>query len=196
MVKEARTDVGWFFLLDRADLQLFSSLFRGTNFATVALLLFDRLQPTCVSLFVVVQQATACPRSVVMTVYIMTVSSHDSAVVQKRERKIDGLSAAIWNGSCMKARLGTVLSNKVQISRGLPQGAPESPVVFTLIKSWKIRKLAWSLDDFVLAAICYADDVVLVVTSVAAAEVMVAEVIANLIEVGLSVGAQSPEDDG
>ena len=41
-----------------------------------------------------------------------------------------------------------------------------------------------------LAAICYADDVVLVAASVAAAEVMVAEMIAKLKEVGLTVGAQ------
>ena len=99
----------------------------------------------------------------------------------------------------MKARLGTVLSNNVQVSRGLPQGAPESPVIFTLImelvlrdlvKSWKVRNMAWSLDDFVLAAICCADDVVLVAASVAAAEVMVAEVMAKLKEVGLTVGAE------
>ena len=63
-------------------------------------------------------------------------------------------------------------------------------VLRDLIKSWKIRKLAWSLDDFVLAAICCADDVVLVAASVAAAEVMVAEVIAKMKEVGLTVGAQ------
>ena len=88
----------------------------------------------------------------------------------------------------MKARLGTVLSNNVQMSRGLPPGALESPVIFAkimelvlrdLIKSWKVRKLTWSLDDYALAAICYADDVV-----------MVTEVIAKLKEVGLSVGAQ------
>ena len=110
------------------------------------------------------------------------------------------LIAAIWNGSCMKARLGTVSSSKVRMSRGLPQGAPESLVIFTmimelvlrdLIKSWITRKLAWRLDDFVLAAICYADDVVLVAASVAAAEVMVAEVIAKLKDVGLTVGAQT-----
>ena len=80
------------------------------------------------------------------------------------------LIAAIWSGSCVKARLGTVLSSKVQMSRGLSQGAPESPVIFTmimelvlrdLVKSWKVRNLAWSLDDLVLTAICYADDVVL-----------------------------------
>ena len=93
----------------------------------------------------------------------------------------------------MKARLGTVSSNKVRMNRGLPQGAPESPVIFTMImelvlrdmlKSWITRKLAWRLDDFALAAICYAHDVVLVAASVAAAEVMVAEVIAKLKDVG------------
>ena len=109
------------------------------------------------------------------------------------------LIAAIWSGSCMKACLGTVTSNKVQMSRGLPQGAPESPVIFTmimelvlrdLIKSWISRKLAWRLDDFTLAAICYADDVVLIAVSVSAAETMVSEVIEKLKEVGLTVGAQ------
>ena len=86
----------------------------------------------------------------------------------------------------MKARLGTVSSSKVRMSRGFLQGAPESPVIITmimelvlrdLIKSWIARKLAWKLDDFVLAAIYNADDVVLVAASVAVAEVMVAEVI-------------------
>ena len=70
-----------------------------------------------------------------------------------------------------KARLETVSSNSVRMSRGRPEGAPESPVIFTmimelvlrdLIKSWITRKLAWTLDDFALAAICYAADVVLV----------------------------------
>ena len=41
-----------------------------------------------------------------------------------------------------------------------------------------------------LAATCCADDVVLAAASVAAAEVMVAEVIAKLKEVGLTVGAE------
>ena len=123
-----------------------------------------------------------------------------------RAMKLQGVSlfsmaliAAIWSGSCMKACLGTVTSNKVQMSRGLPQGAPESPVIFTmimelvlrdLIKSWISRKLAWRLDDFTLAAICYADDVVLIAVSVSAAETMVSEVIEKLKEVGLTVGAQ------
>ena len=112
------------------------------------------------------------------------------------------LIAAIWNGSCKKARLGTISLSKVRMSRELPQCAPESPVIFTMImelvlrdlmKSWITRKLAWSLDDTVLAATCYADDVVLVAASVAAAEVMVTEVITKLKEVGLSVGAEKTQ---
>ena len=98
----------------------------------------------------------------------------------------------------MKARLGTVTSNKVQMSRGLPQGAPESPVISHLhelllrdfVKSWISRKLAWRLDDFTLAAICYVDDVVLIGVSVSAAETMVSEVIEKLKDVGVTVGAQ------
>ena len=85
------------------------------------------------------------------------------------------------------------------LGNGLPQGAPESPVIFTMImelvlrdllKSWISRKLAWRLDDFTLAAICHADDVVLIAVSVSAAETMVSEVIEKLKEVGLTVGAQ------
>ena len=135
-----------------------------------------------------------------------------------RAMKLQGVSlfsmaliAAIWNGSCTKACLGTVTSNKVQMSRGLPQGAPESPVIFTmimelvlrdLIKSWISRKLAWRLDDFTLAAICDADNVVLIAVSVSAAETMVSELIEKLKDVGLTVGAQNntldefPEDGG
>ena len=43
----------------------------------------------------------------------------------------------------------------------------------------------WSLDDFLLAAICHADDVVLAAASLSAAEVMVADVVEKL-----SVGSE------
>ena len=52
------------------------------------------------------------------------------------------LIAAVWNGSCMKARLGTVQSSKVRMSRGLPQGAPESPVIFSMIQELVLRDLS------------------------------------------------------
>ena len=115
------------------------------------------------------------------------------------ESVLDGIDCRDLERKLCEIALGTVLSNKVRMSRGLPQGAPESPVIFTMImelvlrdsiKSWITRKLAWRLDDFVLAAMCYADDVVLFAVSVTAAEVIVTEVIAELKEVGLTVGAQ------
>ena len=59
-----------------------------------------------------------------------------------------------------------------------------------LIRRAGFRKLAWRLDDFTLAAICYADDVVLIAVSVTAAETMVSEVIEKLKEVGLTIGAK------
>ena len=60
------------------------------------------------------------------------------------------------------------------------------PVIFTMLMELVLR----DLDDLVLAAICYAEDRVLAAASVAAAEVMVARVIAKLKEVGLTVGAE------
>ena len=45
-----------------------------------------------------------------------------------------------------------------------------------LTESWITRKRDWRLDDFALAAICCADDVVLVAVSMSAAEIMVTEV--------------------
>ena len=114
------------------------------------------------------------------------------------ESVLDGTDCCNLEWKLCESALGTVSSNKVRMSRGLPQGAPESPVIFTMImelvlrdltKSWRTRKLAWRLDDFVPAAMCYADDVVLVAVSMSAVEVMVTEVIAKLKEVGLTVGA-------
>ena len=59
------------------------------------------------------------------------------------------------------------------------------PVIFTMLMELVLR----DLDDFVLAAICYAEDMFLAAALVAA-EVMVARVIAKLKEVGMTVGAE------
>ena len=57
------------------------------------------------------------------------------------------------------------------------------------------KELAWRLDDFALAAICYADDVVLIAVPMFAAERMVTEVIEKLKEFGLTVLDELSEDD-
>ena len=71
-----------------------------------------------------------------------------------------------------------------------------------LIKCWISRKVAWRLDDFTLAAICFADDVVLIAVSVSAAETMVSEAIEKTAR-GWTDGWRTentldefPEDDG
>ena len=89
----------------------------------------------------------------------------------------------------MKARLGTVSSNKVRMSRGLPQGVSSHLHNYHGIGVARPDTRA-RLDDFALAAICKADDVVLVAVSMSAAETRVTEVFAKLKEVGVSVGAQ------
>ena len=94
------------------------------------------------------------------------------------------LIAATRNGSCMKARLtgSAGVSSHVHNDHGIGVAGPDKELDNT--------KLAWRLDDFALAAICCADDVVLVAVSMFVAEILVTEVIAKLKEVGLSVGAQ------
>ena len=68
--------------------------------------------------------------------------------VTKFEPILDSLYQCTLEWKLHESALGTVLSNKVQMSRSLPEGAPESPVIFTVImklvlrdfiKSWNIR---------------------------------------------------------
>ena len=98
----------------------------------------------------------------------------------------------------MRARLGTALSNKVQMSRGLPQGALESHGHFQNNHGAGPE----TGDDFVLAAMYNADGVVLAAASVAAAEMMVAEVIAKTESCGFDSWCRGntldepSEDDG
>ena len=54
----------------------------------------------------------------------------------------------------------------------------------------------WRLDDFLISAICYADDVVLVAESVTAVEEMVSEGIARLRVVGLTVECRPMTTNG
>ena len=52
-------------------------------------------------------------------------------VPTKLELFLGGSDCSVVEWSCMKARMGTVFSNKVQMSRGLLPGAPESLVICT-----------------------------------------------------------------
>ena len=119
--------------------------------------------------------------------------------IARCELVLDGLDCGNLEWKLHEGMLGNGDIKQSSDEPRIASRSAESPVIFTmimelvlrdLIKSWISRKLAWRLDDFTLAAICYADDVVLIAVSVSAAETMVSEVIEKLKDVGLTVGAQ------
>ena len=67
--------------------------------------------------------------------------------------------------------LGHVTGEAVHLDRGIPQGAPESPLLFALVTEMVLRPVlkklrkngrGWVVDDFWLAAVAFADDILLV----------------------------------
>lgn len=108
------------------------------------------------------------------------------------------LIAQIWHQSVIKVKLGCVISEDVPLHRGLPQGAPESPLIFTMIvemlvrrleAKWRQMGLGYKIDGLWIFCICYADDLVLLAGSVAQLEVMVKDIVQAFREIGLGIGA-------
>ena len=124
-----------------------------------------------------------------------------SAII--RALKLQGCSlqclavlCAMLQNSKTSATLGPFTSDPVDLDRGLPQGAPESPLIFTLVTelilrpllhTWSRRGSGWRLDAFWLAAICFADDILLVSESRRDLERMFTEVVMAFAEAGLEV---------
>ena len=109
------------------------------------------------------------------------------------------LLAKAFSLSTLRAKLGGEQSDAVQLHRGLPQGAPESPLLFTMVVEMVIRKLeakwrkrgaGFSLDGHSWRCVCYADDIVVLARTPKELQVMLAEVIAGFHEIGLGVGAE------
>ena len=92
--------------------------------------------------------------------------------------------------------LGHVTAEVVDMLRGLPQGAPESPLTFTLVtemvlrplmQKWQSSGMGWLFDGLFLSCVCYADDIILVASSKKDLEKMLADVLLAFQEVGLEV---------
>ena len=103
---------------------------------------------------------------------------------------------AILLQSKAAATLGHINAKAVNMLRGLPQGAPESPIKITLVTElvvrplmvkWRNEGLCWSLDGLQLSAICYADDIILVSESKSGLEQMLADIVRAFGDVGLEV---------
>ena len=106
---------------------------------------------------------------------------------------------AILQQSSTNISLGHVSSEAVVLRRGLPQGAPESPLIFVLVtelvlrpllRKWATRGSGWCLDSFSLTAVCFADDIVLSSGSKKDLEKMLDEVLCAFAVVCLAVGAE------
>ena len=99
--------------------------------------------------------------------------SHDSiAEMPWRKNLCPQLVAVLcswWCCSSQEVRLGHVTSDRcISVDRGVPQGAPESPLVFVIVAdeilgglrpSWERRNFARTCDEVSLSCLGYADDV-------------------------------------
>ena len=106
---------------------------------------------------------------------------------------------AILSQSKAAVSLGHLKASLLELCRGLPQGAPESPLVFVLVTEFVLRPLlrkwqsngdGWKLGNFYLSAICYADDILLISSSKASLTRMLADIVEAFAVVGLDVAAE------
>ena len=100
--------------------------------------------------------------------------------------------------SSLEVRLGHVTSDRcISVDREVPQGAPESPLVFVMVAdeilgglrpSQERRNFASTCDEVSLSCLGYADDVLLFSGSKASLEAMMEDCCVKFGEAGLEVG--------
>ena len=105
--------------------------------------------------------------------------------------------STMLSASSLTFSLDGVTAHPVQLERGLPQGAPESPLAFIvvvemimrpLVHKWRTHGWGWFLDEFWLGFIGYADDIILAASSHEQMTAMIAETIQAFEGAGLEVG--------
>ena len=120
--------------------------------------------------------------------------------------KMQGVSLQCLAVLCMLLKQSTAIltmanvrGEPLRLQRGLPQGAPESPLLFTivtefvlrpLLRQWRSLGYEWCCDGFCLSALCYADDIILVSSSKKHLEKMVAQTLEAFADVGLAVSTE------
>ena len=106
---------------------------------------------------------------------------------------------ALLSKSQVAMRLGHISADPLTMHRGFPQGALESPILFTLVTEFVLRPLlrkwataghGWSFDALYLDVVCYADDVIIIGSSIEVLEKMLDDVITAFHQVGLEVSTE------
>ena len=116
---------------------------------------------------------------------------------QGASKQCVALLARMLSMARMAFSMGGLTSDQVPLQRGVPQGAPESPLAFILVVErvmrplltvWRAAGHGWLLDAFWMASVGFADDVVLVSHSKESLEEMVSQTIDGFAAAGLEVG--------
>ena len=103
----------------------------------------------------------------------------------------------MWQQSTITAKLDHVAQRRIVLHRGVPQGAPESPLIFApvsdeimddLQESWSKRGLGWSTDRLWIPRVDYADDVIILDKTQEGAQSMLLGCIKAFEKAGLEVG--------
>ena len=106
----------------------------------------------------------------------------------------------MWKDHSIVMRMGCVKTPRFRTTRGLPQGAPESPIIFTLIVEMVMRGLimewdnqrdtgiGFGTDGWWISCLAYADDILLMAHSKDALEKMIRDATCAFAQVGLGIG--------
>ena len=130
--------------------------------------------------------------------HVSHVAAFEAMEIQKVPLAAQALIAKLWDMTTVVGKLGRETSSPINLDRGVPQGAPESPIIFTMVvemvlrkvrDTWKERGAGWMLDGLWVWAVCYADDLVLIAHSPAELSRMCNDLIHEFRLIGLGVGA-------
>ena len=108
------------------------------------------------------------------------------------------LMAKAWSLSRVRARLAAKTSEPVSLERGLPQGAPESPIILAMIlecvvrrceEKWAAKGWGFWLDGTRWVSASYADDIFLISARMRDLEATIRDITTELEAVGLGIGA-------
>ena len=126
---------------------------------------------------------------------------HEACFEALRRKSVSPFSvaliAAIWSATKLVVSPGRCSSNTIAMNRGLPQGAPESAMIFTLLidmiitdpaEKWAQNGWGFAVDRFKVTAVAYADDIVLFANTPEHLQLMIMDIVGGLEAVGLGVG--------